>query len=250
MPRRIEDFRGLTQASRLKLLHAVQRKPGRRLHELAEEAGIHVNTAREHLHVLEDEGFIVSRTLSTGSRGRPPVVFEPVRRAAENPHADRRAAHAQEQGDLLRRIDPSLDRSAALGVEGQHQLDALYSHLDDAGLEPELDDESLDITMQPCNYPELIDENGAVVCAVHAKLVRDQLRQVPGPLRMRALVPFVTDHACRLLLERRAGEGTGESTGESDGAGPGGDGSAATGPDEPASAYRPTARRRDGREAA
>ena len=203
MPRRIEDYRGLKQASRVKLLHAVQQRPGRRLHELAEEVGLHVNTAREHLHVLEDEGLVSSRPVSTGVRGRPPVVFDPVRRASMNPRADRRAVRAQAQGDLLRRIDPSLDRSASLGPEGQHQLDTLYSHLEDVGLEPELDRDSLDIAMHPCNFHELLDENGEVVCDVHAKLIRDQLRLVPGPLRMGELRPFVTEHRCRLTLERR-----------------------------------------------
>lgn len=240
MPRRIEDFRGLKQASRVRLLHAVQRIPGRRLHELAEEAGLHINTAREHLHVLEDEGLISSYPVSTGTRGRPPVVFEPVGRAEMNPRADRRAAQAQAQGDLLRRIDPSLDRSDALGADAQHQLDALYSHLDDVGLEPEFADDNLDIAMQPCNFHELIDENGSVVCDVHAKLIRDQLRQVPGPLRMSELHPFVTEHRCRLVLEQREGAPAADDPPPP----------AMQVTDAPTSGYRPTVRRVEGEAAA
>ena len=38
MPRRIEDFRGLTHLSRLTLLAAVQKRPGQRLADLADAA--------------------------------------------------------------------------------------------------------------------------------------------------------------------------------------------------------------------
>lgn len=229
MPRRVEDFRGLTQASRVKLLHAVQRVPGRRLPDLAEEAGIHVNTAREHLLVLEEEGLIVSRPVSTGVRGRPPMVFDPVRQPRANIRADRRAAAARMHGDLLRRVDPGFGPSSGLEGEARHQVDALYAHLEDAGLEPELEsnvggantgggggdgaggsstgssgaDDSIAIELHPCAYRAMIDEHGTIVCSVHARLVQDQLAQVPGPLKLRKLEPFVTPHSCRLTLGSR-----------------------------------------------
>lgn len=217
MPRRIEDFRGLTQESRIRLLHAVQRVPGRRLEELAEEASIHINTTREHLHVLEDEGLIASRQLSTGSRGRPPVVFDPVRLPEENPNAERRAARAQSTGDLLRRIHPSLDRSEELGVEAQHQLDILHSHLEDVGLDPEFDSEELGFDVRPCTYHELIEKHGTVVCSVHARLIQDQLDQVDGPVRVEEMRSFVTPHQCRIVLatdeDRPLGPGEWRKTG-------------------------------------
>src|SRR5699024_289201 len=87
MPRRVDDYRGLTQVSRLRLLQAVQRKPGRRLSDLAEAAGVHINTARDHLRVLEDEGLVVSAPVDTGRRGRPPLGYSPVTRAEHSPQA-------------------------------------------------------------------------------------------------------------------------------------------------------------------
>lgn len=194
----------------MKLLHAIQRVPGRRLPELAEEAGIHINTAREHLHVLETEGLISSRTLSTGARGRPPVVFDPVRLPEVNRNADRRAAQAQSTGDLMRRIDPSLDESEKLGIEALHQIDTLYSHLDDVGFRPEFDSEDLEFELKPCPFHELLDEHGAIVCAVHARLIQDQLEQVTGPLSIRELQPFVTPHQCRIALSHAEDPEAGE----------------------------------------
>lgn len=200
MPRRVDDYRGLTQKSRLLLLHAVQRVPGRRLQELADEAGLHANTARDHLRVLEDEGLVTSAPIETGKRGRPPNGYSPVRQLERSPAAMRRAAAARARGDLLRRLEPELDHGRSLGPEAVHQLDVLYEHLDDAGLEPEIDEQELTIGLLPCLYEDMIDAQRPLVCSVHAKLVRHQLEQITGPLELRRLHPFVSPNRCVLVL--------------------------------------------------
>jgi predicted ArsR family transcriptional regulator len=205
MPRRVDDYRGLTQKNRLRLLRAVQRVPGRQLQELAEDTGLPLNTARDHLKVLESEGLIASGPVVTGRRGRPPKGYSPVRSPGHSPVAERRMAQARNRGDRLRGLDPELDHTAALGQEAVHQLDALYEHLEDAGLEPEIDEQELTVGLLPCLYERLLDEDRPLVCSVHATLVRDQLEQVPGPLQLRSLHPFVGPSRCMLVLGR-AGE--------------------------------------------
>lgn len=201
MPRRVEDYRGLAQTSRVKLLHEIQRVPGQKLDELAAAVGLHINTARDHLKVLEDEGLVASRPITTGCRGRPPVVFESVQAAGVNPRADSRAADSQAKGDLLRRIYPILDKSHAIGIDAQHQIDTLYTHLEDVGLEPELDEDALGLTVVPCMQYDLIDGKTSAVCVVHARLIQDQLSQVDGPLQMEKLQPFVAADQCRVTLK-------------------------------------------------
>lgn len=200
MPRRVNDYRGLTQKSRLRLLHAVQRVPGRRLQELAEEAGVPISTARDHMRVLEDEGLIASAPVDTGRRGRPPNGYSPVRQIEHSPAAERRVVGSRTRGDVLRRLDPALDHTESLGFEAVHQLDALYEHLDDAGMEPELDERTLTVGLLPCLYEEMIDQERPLVCSVHAKLVRDQLAQVSGPLELRRLHPFLGPQRCVIVL--------------------------------------------------
>lgn len=200
MPRRAHDYRGLTQLSRLRLLRAIQREPGLLLTELAETAELHVNTAREHLRVLEDEGLVRSEPQPTGGRGRPPIAYHPVREADSSPTAVRRVVAATTSGDALRRLEPDLDSSDALGTAATHQLDALYEHLEDAGLEPELDHGDLTMTLAPCPYLRAVEEDRPLVCAVHARLVQDVLAQVPGPIELRRLDPFVTAHSCVIAL--------------------------------------------------
>ncbi|WP_192497125.1 helix-turn-helix domain-containing protein [Gulosibacter chungangensis] len=192
------DYRGLTEMSRLRLLHAVQRRPGRLLKDLAADAGIHINTARDHMRVLEDEGLVSSAPIETGRRGRPPVVYSPVRDVDDSAEASRRVQDATARGDLLRRVQPDL--RGTLDPVGLHQLDTLYEHLDDVGLEPEVNHRTLTVGLKPCRYEPLIHEERPVVCAVHAKLVRDQLQHVEGPLELRRLHPYVGPERCEIVL--------------------------------------------------
>ena len=198
MPRRAHDFRGLTQPRRLQLLRAIQRVPGRRAGELASESGIPLNTVRDHLRVLEDEGLIRSETLQVGVRGRPPVVFHPVRDAVTNEAATARVEGAEARGRMLRAVTKS--DPVPLAPPAVRQLDVLYEHLDDAGLEPAVDESTLTFDLSPCRYHDMIDEDRALVCGVHARLVQDVLLHTDGPLKMAKLEPFVTAHHCRLRL--------------------------------------------------
>jgi predicted ArsR family transcriptional regulator len=235
MPRRVGDFRGLTHLSRLRLLHAVQRLPGRRLAELAAEAGLHPNTAREHLAVLENEGLVESRRLVTGTRGRPPIAYHPVEDAQRSEPALRRAEAAKARGEAYRRMvleaagetgetpAPEAEeagaaasgwvgrtetpRETARSEAARHQLDTLYEHLDDAGFEPSLDEENLTLGLVPCRYFAVMDEDERTVCAVHVRLIRQHLAQVPGPVELRRVQPFVTPESCVVTLGLAGGLG-------------------------------------------
>ena len=201
MPRRAHDFRGLTQPRRLQLLEAIQRVPGRRAGELASECGIPLSTVRDHLRVLEDEGLIRSETVQVGVRGRPPVVFQPVRESASSEAASARVEGAETRGRMLRAVTRT--ETPALEPDAARQLDVLYEHLDDAGLDPAVDEKTLAFDLAPCRYHDMIDEDRALVCGVHARLVQDVLLHTEGPLELERLQPFVTAHQCRLLLTSR-----------------------------------------------
>ncbi|MFE5670450.1 helix-turn-helix domain-containing protein [Agromyces sp. NPDC056523] len=202
MPRRVGDFRGLTQPSRARLLRAIQREPGRRASELAGECDIPLNTARDHLRVLEDEGLIRGETRPGGGRGRPPLVFHPVREAESNGAASERVAGARRRGALLRATTGAVD--GRLDDASVAQIDVLYEHLEDAGLEPVVDEAALTFELTPCPYLDLLDADRALVCSMHARLAGDVLRQVDGPLALGRLDPFVTEDRCRLALARAA----------------------------------------------
>lgn len=208
MPRRAHDFRGLTPLGRLKVLRAVQHRPGSLLAEIAEATGLHVNTARDHLGVLEEEGLVARHTVATKRRGRPPVAFVPVSDTSQNPRAAQRAAEAAQRGDLLRKLAPHPAHGGSLGEGAAHQLDVLYEHLDDTGLEPVVDVEDLTIGLTPCHYGDVSAEERPMVCSVHTRLVESMLEQVPGPLELGTLQPFVTPRSCVVRLRRNDAAGS------------------------------------------
>lgn len=197
MPRRVGDFRGLTQPNRLRLLRAIQQEPGRGVRELAQECHLPLNTARDHLRVLAQEGLIRSEMSPAQGRGRPGRAYHPLVDASDSAAARDRAAGAAERGAMLRAVG---DAPAALERDALAQLDVLYEHLDDAGLEPSVDEASLSIELAPCRYHDLISVDQPLVCSVHARLVRDVLGHVDGPLGLHRLEPFVTEHQCRIVL--------------------------------------------------
>ena len=199
MPRRTDAYRGLAQPSRLRVMYELLERPGQALAELAEATGLHVNTLRDHLRVLEAEGFVVRITEHRGTRGRPRELFEPS--GPDNPVAAKRIEDAARHGDFMRSV--MLPESAeATDSDAAHQLDALYEHLDDVGLEPQIEEESLTVQLAPCAFHALVEDRMPILCHVHAELVRGVLLQAGGPLEVDRLLPLVTPHKCQLLLQR------------------------------------------------
>src|SRR5699024_10182932 len=143
MPRRTTDYRGLTEQSRVRLLHAVQRAPARCLKDLAAEADVHINTAREQLRILESEGFVFSAPAASGKRGCSPLRWWPVLRSKQSPAVQERVVDHGFRGVLLRRIAPETTSDATPSPTAQQQLHVLYQHLDVAGMDPVIDSEDL-----------------------------------------------------------------------------------------------------------
>ncbi|MDF2559982.1 MAG: hypothetical protein K0R99_1428 [Microbacterium sp.] len=96
----------------------------------------------------------------------------------------------------------SREPPSALEPDALRQVDVLYEHLDDAGLNPVVDEKALRFDLTPCRYHDLLDVDQELVCGVHAQLVRDVLRHGDGPLEVKRLEPLVTNHTCQLFLAR------------------------------------------------
>lgn len=202
MPRRTTDYRGLTELNRVRLLGAVQEHPDLSLKELAEAVGLHINTVRDHLGVLSAEGLVSARPRPCGTRGRPPTVFRAVDDAEMNPAAQKRIDQARTLGPVLRRIGMTCqpERVRELGEDAGEQFETLVEHLDDSGLEPVADETDLRVSLAACPHLQLDGDKRTMACAVHARLLRDILAQVPGPLTIDEVEPFLTPNSCELRL--------------------------------------------------
>jgi predicted ArsR family transcriptional regulator len=177
--------------------------------EVAEAAGLHVNTARFHLDALVEEGLAERHAEHASGPGRPRILY-----GARSDAADVRSYRllAQMLADLVAALDPRGATAAAAGrTWGRQLVDApgearqletgealrrLRSLMADIGFEPELDGDATQMRIHHCPFHEIADQKPGVVCAVHLGLMQGALEELGAPIGVSALDRFVTDHEC------------------------------------------------------
>lgn len=199
--RRPPDLRTLASLSRVKLLYALLQRGSLTIEELAEEAGLHTNTAREHLHRLIDDGFVVSKPLPSASRGRPRVEYA----LAMDRNDPVQAAKIQ---SALERVD-QFNRLFRTGDGGQErsdadlQVDMVEDHMDQCGFDSTVDRERLCVHIHQCPVETLAREHPEV-CQVHFHLVGAALQSVDGPLETERLNRLEPVDGCSVDLRDTA----------------------------------------------
>ncbi|MCI2957725.1 winged helix-turn-helix transcriptional regulator [Agromyces atrinae] len=195
-------YRTLASYRRVELLHLVQESPGSTLAELVDATGIHINTVREHMQRLIDEGFVVAKSEHRTTRGRPRVLYSAATGADDTAAARERLTGAVQRAEALRRYAPEavLGDDTVFADEALNQLDALDDHLDRAGFDPALDTTKLEVELSGCPYREMVDEHRDVVCSVHLGIIRTVLSHAGGPVSADRLLPFTTPGCCTLAL--------------------------------------------------
>jgi predicted ArsR family transcriptional regulator len=177
-------YKTLDSLSRINLLHALQTRGALTVDELAQAAGLHPNTAREHLHRLIAVGLVRSEPILRGNRGRPVLRY----RASG---CDAESAPERPTGHLT-------ERPVARATQ---QLAALGEHLGRCGFAGAIDPGGHELTLRDCPFSAL-SEGNPQVCEVHRTLIADALRASSGPVRAGRLRRLVTEHECTLELTR------------------------------------------------
>ncbi|MBT0995595.1 ArsR family transcriptional regulator [Cellulomonas sp. DKR-3] len=247
----------LAAASRVELLHLLQRGGQHTVSELAQSTGLHQNTTREHLARLVQDGLAARAPEVRTVRGRPRILYRAASPddAREDPETMRRLERSIAQVALTRVLlegygrdlgptaeaarsagraltapggvlEPALgSRSPAASDEDRsdraaaRQLDALEGHLDRLGFDPARDDDGLRVDLWRCPFVELARQRPEVVCSVHLGLAAGVLATAGGPVTAHRLRPFVGRSHCVLEL-RRAASDEGSSAGGTSTAGP------------------------------
>lgn len=225
--------RALAHESRVALLHALQQDGGWvGVDALARTLGLHRTTAREHLELLLDAGYVARSVEARSSRGRPRVLYR-AREWREVPPAEAwfrdnlvaillagygrpirdRAAAAVAGGEERARVATLVrdDRTSTpvahagpfTDDEELRQLAVIEAHLEGLGFEPEVDPDEPQIHLRRCPFLDLATDHTDVVCSVHLGLARGVLAHQPGPLTADRLEPFVGPQHCILHLARR-----------------------------------------------
>ncbi len=218
----------LAAASRLRLLDAL-RASDRALdaRELATSCALHLNTVRFHLQILNEAGLVRSEPDSSGSRGRPRLLYTPTSAGGTAPgsgepagyqllatvlathwadtpgeraHRAERAGHAtaQQQGFAAR------TPTGVTTEEAVAQIGALFAEL---GFEPEIArvGDDLQLRLHACPFRAVALEHPEVVCSMHLGLLRGALDEMGAPATTSSLTPFVQPHLCVARITPAAG---------------------------------------------
>ncbi|WP_112466253.1 helix-turn-helix transcriptional regulator [Streptomyces triticisoli] len=181
---------------------------------LARVCALHVNTVREHLDALVDDGLAVRERSAPAGRGRPAWRYR-----ARPPQASPAREYAGLAAVLAAQIarsstDPRRDALAA-GEDWGRALTAgqeptadpkearirLLELLEEIGFAPEADPEGRQVRLRRCPFVESAREYPGVICGVHEGLARAGLRALGKDPQEIELLPFAEPDACRLRLD-------------------------------------------------
>jgi predicted ArsR family transcriptional regulator len=177
--------------------------------ELGRRVGLHANTVRWHLGILEDAGIVSSHPERRATPGRPRRVWERTPREEHDEVDEHRALARALVSAVAGRPEAAADAEAAGRawgrVAGQRSssqdagsVDGLARVLDVHGFEPRVD--GLELTMRRCPFVDLAQESPAVVCGIHRGLVQGVLEATSSELELRDLQVFPRPGVCVLHL--------------------------------------------------
>ncbi len=211
---------GESRARVLDLLRAAGGPLG--VQEVAEQAGLHPNTARFHLDALVDTGLAARKRQPRPTPGRPSMAYQVT--DGDGPTGQRRyrllaemlssliagvmtkpgeaATEAgREWGRYLTEQPPPYQRLGA-----SEAVEKLAAALDELGFAPEAVAEGGDyrLRLHQCPFREVAERHQDVVCALHLGLMQGVLEQLRAPVTADRLQPFAEPSVC--IAELTAGE--------------------------------------------
>lgn len=216
--------RALAEPSRIRLLEALE-EAGAPLGvaELAEQTGLHQNTVRDHLGVLEQAALVASRLEQRPGPGRPRRVWLPLPRGPEQEHELLASALAGSLEPHPEGLGLAIESGRSWGrrlvrplAEGEEASEAscvgrIVELLAERGFAPETVDREL--RMHRCPFRELAEEYPRVVCSLHQGLIDGALDELGAPVRVESLEPWRGPDVCVARLAPRE-QGPGRAGGE------------------------------------
>jgi len=181
--------------------------------EIAEQLGIHVNTARFHLESLLSNGQAERTTTDSGRPGRPPQLFQAVRRMDATGTRHFRVLAEVLAGAIGTDADPGGRVLQAGRLWGRHQASTtaetreeaepaepvarLVRLLDDLGFAPERHhNDAPRLGLRQCPFLELAISRPEVVCPAHLGLMQGAMQAWGSPITVERLDPFVEPDLC------------------------------------------------------
>lgn len=203
---------GESRARVLDLLRAAGQPVG--VQEVADQTGLHPNTARFHLDALVDSGLATRESKQRTTPGRPSMAYRaaggdgPTGRrryrmlaemltsmiAGVMPQPGEAAAEAgREWGRYLTEPPPPYQR-----LDARQAIEKLTAALEEIGFAPEAlaEDGGYRLRLHQCPFREVAQHHQDVVCALHLGLMQGVLAQLRSPVTADHLQPFAEPTVC------------------------------------------------------
>lgn len=184
--------------------------------QVAEQTGLHINTARFHLDGLVSDGLATRTVEERETAGRPRVLYT-SRVVATGSRSF--ALLAEMLTGLVATLDGAtstvLDMgrtwghrlvekpAAAQPIDANESLTRLNKVLDDIGFKPEvttLRNGKMELNLHHCPFQEVAERHTDVVCALHLGLIQGALAELGAPITAESLNPFVKPGLCTAAL--------------------------------------------------
>ncbi|MEX2532728.1 MAG: helix-turn-helix domain-containing protein [Nitriliruptoraceae bacterium] len=212
-------YRALSSSVRVRLLEVLRDEPAVGVAALGERLGLHVNTVRTHLNLLEEAGLVEAIVENRDRPGRPKLLYSATAdlrtpapgpgeggyrflaeilasyfdATTENPSATaERAGHVW--GSFLAAKPAPFRQPDVAGT-----VTYLLGMLEEFGFAPEVDPNdptNSKIVLRHCPFLDVAREYQDVVCAVHLGLMRGMLEESRADVHVRDLIPWATPETC------------------------------------------------------
>jgi predicted ArsR family transcriptional regulator len=206
--------RALAHDSRVDLLEVLQEgATAMDASELADAVGLHVNTVRSHVRVLEQAELVVRSIEPRSEPGRPRVLYTAAAPTEKREVEQRYRLMARMLASFIAANVP--DPQAAAEETGRQwgrhlgpkpapfarttaaqALEALLALLDDLGFAPRMGADPSEIELRHCPFRDVAEAHPEVACSLHLGLMRGAVSQLEAPLTVDDLLPFVDPDRC------------------------------------------------------
>lgn len=186
------------------------------VHGLAVQLGLHTNTVRSHLVVLEEANLVTSQPQPGEGPGRPRLVYRAVDQTDADDTSDGYRFLAEVLTSYLAATlaDPAGAATEAGLVWGRHLVEppAPFASVDpeeavvqvvallaDFGFAPEWDDKvsgAPKILLRRCPFRKVAKAHPDVVCSIHLGLMQGALSELSVDVEVTRLLPFVEPNLC------------------------------------------------------
>ncbi|HLT96481.1 MAG TPA: helix-turn-helix domain-containing protein [Acidimicrobiia bacterium] len=218
-PHAVEEFRyrALADPTRRRILRILEdRAKPATVEELAAGLGLHTNTVRGHLDVLEKAALVVRSLEKRASPGRPRLLYSAgddsdpgsggyrflaqMLTTSLEMGTDDPSAAAQEAGRTWgRKLTESGD---SVDLSDEEIVRRITELLADLGFEPRPygEGDSTTIDLAGCPFRDLARAQPDVVCSLHFGLLQGAVEGLGGTTTVESLQPFVAPSLCRTVL--------------------------------------------------